>query len=64
LLIEKYKSIGVRIEGNVVVAADGYRNMSAALPRTIPDIENFIARARREVRAGLIPPGREWLRPS
>lgn len=47
---EKYKGIGVRIEDDVVVTADGYRNLSAALPRTIPDIEGFIARAQREVR--------------
>jgi Xaa-Pro aminopeptidase len=47
---EKYKGIGVRIEDDVVVTQDGYRNLSGALPRTIPDIENFIARAQREVR--------------
>jgi Xaa-Pro aminopeptidase len=58
---EKYKGIGVRIEDDVVVTADGYRNLSAALPRTIPDIEAFIARAQKEVRAGLTPSGRERL---
>ena len=47
---EKYRGIGVRIEDDVVVTPDGYRNLSGALPRTIPDIENFIARAQREVR--------------
>jgi Xaa-Pro aminopeptidase len=47
---EKYKGIGVRIEDDVVVTADGYRNLSGALPRTIPDIESFIARAQREIR--------------
>lgn len=56
---EKYKGIGVRIEDDVVVTPDGYRNLSGALPRTIPDIENFIARAQREVRTGLIQSGRE-----
>jgi Xaa-Pro aminopeptidase len=49
---EKYKGVGVRIEDDVVVTADGYRNMSAALPRTIADIEAFMARARREFRPG------------
>ncbi|MBV8855336.1 MAG: aminopeptidase P family protein [Acidobacteria bacterium] len=49
---EKYKGIGVRIEDDVVVTADGYRNLSAALPRTINDIEAFMARAQREVRVG------------
>ncbi len=47
---EKYRGIGVRIEDDVVVTRDGYRNLSGALPRTIPDIESFIARAQREVR--------------
>lgn len=47
---EKYKGIGVRIEDDVLVTADGYRNLSGALPRTIPDIEAFIARAQREIR--------------
>jgi Xaa-Pro aminopeptidase len=53
---EKYKSVGVRIEDDVVVTADGYRNLSAALPRTIPEIEAFMARAQKEVRVGLLPP--------
>jgi len=52
---EKYKGIGVRIEDDVVVTADGYRNLSAALPRTIPEIEAFMARARNEVRAEAKP---------
>jgi Xaa-Pro aminopeptidase len=47
---EKYKNIGVRIEDDVLITADGYRNMTAALPRTIPEIENFIAQAAREFR--------------
>ncbi|MDQ3134094.1 MAG: aminopeptidase P N-terminal domain-containing protein [Acidobacteriota bacterium] len=50
---EKYKGIGVRIEDDILVTADGYRNMSEALPRTIPDIENFIARAQKEMRANV-----------
>ncbi|HEX8116425.1 MAG TPA: aminopeptidase P family protein [Pyrinomonadaceae bacterium] len=49
---EKYKGIGVRIEDDVVVTADGYRNLSAALPRTIADIEAFMSRAQKAVRVG------------
>jgi Xaa-Pro aminopeptidase len=55
---QKYRGIGVRIEDDVVVTADGYRNLSIALPRTIADIEAFIARAQKEVRVGFLPPWR------
>jgi Xaa-Pro aminopeptidase len=47
---EKYKSTGVRIEDDVLVTPDGYKNMSSALARNIPDIEAFMARAQKEVR--------------
>jgi Xaa-Pro aminopeptidase len=47
---EKYKNIGVRIEDDVLMTPDGWRNMSVALPRTIPDVEAFIERARHEMR--------------
>ena len=45
---EKYKGIGVRIEDDMVVTADGVRWMSEALPRKISDIQDFIAKARRQ----------------
>jgi Xaa-Pro aminopeptidase len=44
---EKYKGIGVRIEDDMVITADGVRWMSEALPRKINEIEEFIAKARR-----------------
>ena len=53
---EKYKNIGVRIEDDVLITSDGYRNMSAALPRTVPEIEAFMARAARELTAGRSKP--------
>jgi Xaa-Pro aminopeptidase len=55
---EKYKGVGVRIEDDMVVTADGHRNLSAALPRTIPEVEAFMARAQKEVRVGFLPPWR------
>ena len=45
---EKYKGIGVRIEDDMLVTADGARWMSEALPRKMSDIEDFIAKARRQ----------------
>jgi len=45
---EKYKGMGVRIEDDMVITADGVRWMSEALPRKISDIEDFIAKARRQ----------------
>ncbi|QYO61936.1 aminopeptidase P family protein [Leptolyngbya sp. 7M] len=45
-VFEKYKGIGVRIEDMMLVTSDGVEWMSKALPRSIPEIENFISRAR------------------
>jgi Xaa-Pro aminopeptidase len=45
---EKYKGVGVRIEDDMVITADGVRWMSEALPRKINEIEDFIAKARRQ----------------
>ncbi len=45
---EKYKNMGVRIEDDMLVTADGVRWLSEALPRKIHEIEDFIAKARRQ----------------
>ena len=45
---EKYKGIGVRIEDDILITPDGVRWMSEALPRKINEIEEFIAKARRQ----------------
>ena len=45
---EKYKSIGVRIEDDLLITAGGVKWMTEALPRKMSEIEAFIARARRE----------------
>jgi Xaa-Pro aminopeptidase len=47
---EKYKGIGVRIEDDMLITPEGVKWMTAALPRSIADIEAFIARARSESR--------------
>jgi Xaa-Pro aminopeptidase len=45
---EKYKGIGVRIEDDLLITADGVRWLTEALPRKMSDIEDFIAKARRQ----------------
>jgi len=45
---EKYKGIGVRIEDDILITPDGVRWMSEALPRKMNEIEDFIAKARRQ----------------
>lgn len=47
---EKYKNIGVRIEDDMLITPDGPKWMTAAIPRTIPDIEAFMAKASRELK--------------
>ena len=44
---EKYKGIGVRIEDDMLVTPEGCKWLTGALPRSIADIESFIAKARR-----------------
>ncbi|EST37539.1 Xaa-Pro aminopeptidase [Streptomycetaceae bacterium MP113-05] len=41
---EEYRGIGVRIEDDILVTADGNRNLSAGLPRTSADVEEWMAR--------------------
>ena len=43
---EKYKGIGVRIEDDMLITPEGVKWMTAALPRSITDIEAFIAKVR------------------
>jgi len=47
---ERYEGMGVRIEDDLVVTAAGVDWMTKALPRKMSEIEDFIARARRESR--------------
>jgi Xaa-Pro aminopeptidase len=41
---EEYRGIGVRIEDDVLVTATGSRNLSAALPREVDEIEAWMAK--------------------
>ncbi|HEV2835545.1 MAG TPA: Xaa-Pro aminopeptidase [Pyrinomonadaceae bacterium] len=45
---EKYKGIGVRIEDDLLITAEGVKWMTEALPRKLSEIEDFIAKARRQ----------------
>lgn len=45
---EKYKNIGVRIEDDLLITPSGVKWMTEALPRKMSEIEDFIARGRRE----------------
>ena len=40
--LEKFDGIGVRIEDDVLVTEDGYRNLSEGAPRTVEAIEAFM----------------------
>lgn len=46
---EKYKNIGVRIEDDMLVTETGVEWMTRNLPRSISDVEAFMARASREM---------------
>ncbi|WP_314176150.1 aminopeptidase P family protein [Streptomyces winkii] len=41
---EEYRGIGVRIEDDILVTDDGRRNLSAGLPRSSSDVEEWMAR--------------------
>ena len=47
LVPEELRGIGIRIEDDVLVTADGCRNLSAGLPRTSAEVETWMA-AQRE----------------
>ncbi|MEI2712409.1 MAG: aminopeptidase P family protein [Nocardioides sp.] len=46
LVPEELRGIGIRIEDDIVVTSSGSHNLSAALPRTSADVEEWMARLR------------------
>ena len=42
LVPEELRGIGIRIEDDILVTADGYDNLSVALPRTSADVEAWM----------------------
>ena len=46
LVPEELRGIGIRIEDDILVTADGSRNLSAALPRTSADVEEWMGSLR------------------
>jgi len=44
--VTKYADVGVRIEDSFVMEADGVRNLSVAVPKSIKDIEAFMRTGR------------------
>jgi Xaa-Pro aminopeptidase len=46
LVPEELRGIGIRIEDDVLVTADGTRNLSDSLPRTADDVEAWFAEHR------------------
>jgi Xaa-Pro aminopeptidase len=43
---EELRGIGVRIEDDILVTATGAENLSAAIPRTVAEVEAWIKPAR------------------
>jgi Xaa-Pro aminopeptidase len=46
LVPEELRGIGIRIEDDILVTADGPHNLSAALPRSSADVEEWMGRLR------------------
>ena len=47
LVPEELRGIGIRIEDDILVTADGHRNLSDSLPRTSSDVEEWMAAQQR-----------------
>ncbi len=47
LVPEELRGIGIRIEDDILVTADGWQNLSDSLPRTADDVEDWMESLRR-----------------
>ena len=47
LVPEEMRGIGIRIEDDILVTADGAKNLSSSLPRSASDVEEWMTAARR-----------------
>ncbi|MCW2814348.1 MAG: Xaa-Pro aminopeptidase [Nocardioides sp.] len=47
LVPEELRGIGIRIEDDILITTDGHRNLSAALPRGVEEIESWMDARRR-----------------
>jgi Xaa-Pro aminopeptidase len=50
-VFEKYKNIGVRIEDNMLVTSNGTEWLTRNLPRKLEEVEDFMAKASKEMQA-------------
>ncbi|MEX2530483.1 MAG: Xaa-Pro peptidase family protein [Gemmatimonadota bacterium] len=56
--IRQSETMGIRIEDTVVITEDGYENLSAGLPRTVDEIEDFMEEDGLLQQVGRRPPTR------
>ncbi|RUO80802.1 Xaa-Pro aminopeptidase [Idiomarina tyrosinivorans] len=43
---EQWRDIGIRIEDDILITANGHENLTAALPKTVEDIEAWLAQGQ------------------
>jgi Xaa-Pro aminopeptidase len=51
---EKYKTIGVRIEDDMLITDTGVEWLTKALPRKLEDVEYFMAKASNDIKIGAL----------